>query len=369
MPITLSPNYTSWLGLLPLSASPGTTQLNAAATYYALSFVAMGKTLNAVRAFISAVTGTLGASDIVADLYDSAGGSGFPGASIETGKTPSSTVTASGWYDFTGFTTSLAAGQMYWIVFRNVTATPASNNCTFRQLTNPASGAYIGAANTRFQWSQASSTNSGVSWSVNANRSALRVAYSDSTYSGIPLSNAATAGVGDGVYSTRESGVVFTSPSNAALNVVGLAMLTTAKTGSPTGNPRLGLWTGSTPSNQGYTDAIPAAGVTTTQWIYAPFSAAIQIPAGSVVRVTLGETTQSDASGQRWNNPEFTRDTDSNSLGLLPFGSTLKKTYYDGSSWTDTQGSVFGFALILDPAGEFGSSGGGVSGSRIFGGF
>jgi hypothetical protein len=55
------------------------------------------------------------------------------------------------------------------------------------------------------------------------------------------------------------------------------------------------------------------------------------IQPGTVVRVTLGETTQSDASGNRWNNREFTWDTDANSTILLPWEGTCVKTYFDGS--------------------------------------
>ncbi len=49
----------------------------------------------------------------------------------------------------------------------------------------------------------------------------------------------------------------------------------------------------------------------------------------------------------------------------------MKQTYFDGSSWTDTSGPMYPFALLLNPAGEFGAgaAGGGVMGSRIFGGF
>lgn len=352
MPPTLFP-HAPRMGFMPVAASAATLAANAAATYYALSFVARAKTVNSFRTTVSAVAGVLGAADVVCDLWDSAGASGAPGASIETGKTPTATVNAAGQYEWTGFNTLLSEGQSYWAVWRNVNGVPATNNCTFRQLINPAPTQTLGSANTRFMWSQASSTNSGASWAVNAGRSALRIGYSDGSYSGIPLSNTSVGLVTDGVYGSREYGAVFVSPPGASLNVIGLAALLAAKTGAPTGLPRMGLWTGAVPSLRGYTPGIPAASVTTSQWVEGPLAANVVIPPASVVRVTLGETAQADASGNRWNAQEFSRDTDAGSLPLLGWASGFQKTYFDGAAWTDTLAAVFGHALILDPVTPF----------------
>lgn len=332
-----------------------TFQLNAAANRMAYSFVPdAARTLSAVRAYVSAVAGTLGASDITCDLYDSTGTNGAPGSSIETGKLPSSTITGAGWYDFTGFATALTANQQYWAVLTNVNGTPASNNCTFRVAADVSTKPSWGSTQNRQGWGTGTSTNSGSTYTSNATRSGHRVAYADSTYDGVPTSNAAAAAVGDGVYSSRESGVKFTSPANATLRVAGLAMYVASKTGSPTGSPRLGLWTGSSPSLLAYTADLPTTAIATNgMWVWSYFSSVQTIAGGTVCRVTLAETTQSDASGNRWNNFEVTWDTDSNSTILLPWDGSCQKTYYDGSSWTDTAGSLFGHALLLDTAQEF----------------
>lgn len=340
------------LGLLVGTVGSISTSLNASANWMAIGFVANGsRTLNGIRAYIATVTGTLGASDILCDLYDSAGTGAGPGASIETGKTPTATITATGWYDFTGFTTVLTVGQMYYAVFRNVNGSPASNFPAMRQIQSVGMVTNIGNQ-PRQMWAAATSTNSGSTWSVTASRTGIRLAYSDGTYDGIMYSNTQTALVADGVYNTRESGVVFTSPMNAILNVVGLAFYMSGKTGSPTGSPRFGLWTGTTPVNQIYS-TLPSTALTTTQWLTGTFSSPIIIQPSTVCRVTVGETTQSDSSSNRYSNTELIWDTDSNSLALLPFEGTLKKTYFDGSNWTDTSGSVFGFALLLDASSEF----------------
>jgi hypothetical protein len=51
-------------------------------------------------------------------------------------------------------------------------------------------------------------------------------------------------------------------------------------------------------------------------------------------------------------------DSDAGSLGFLPFGGTLVKTKYDGTTWTDTSGIVYPFGLLLDVTGEFVPAGG-----------
>ncbi len=344
-----------WMAGLPSATS--TQALSGAGSWAAYAFVAdAARTISAARVFVSAVTGTLAGTDITCDLYDSTGANGVPGSSAEAGKVPTATITASGWYDFTGFTTALTAGQTYWLVFKNVNATPASNNCTLRVVTGIANNFLVGTAATRFYWGFATSANSGSTWSANANQSGLRISYADGSYDGVAASNTAAAVVGDGVYSARESGVKFTSPANGVLKVAGIAMFLSTKTGSPTGSGRFGLWTGSTPANLAYTQSIPNTSITAIQWVYAYFSSVQTLQPGTITRITLGETTQSDASTARFNLREITWDTDSNSTILLPWEGTCVKTYFDGTStWTDTSGSIFGHALLLDTAGEFGA--------------
>ncbi len=108
--------------------------------------------------------------------------------------------------------------------------------------------------------------------------------------------------------------------------------------------------------NAGYADLL-AATISSNQFVYAEFPSVITIAPSTVVRLTLaGASGNADASGNRWNNVEHTWDSDADSLALKPFSGTAKKTYYDGSSWTDTPGSVTPFALLLDTAGEFGTN-------------
>jgi hypothetical protein len=170
----------------------------------------------------------------------------------------------------------------------------------------------------------------------------------------------ASAGVGDGVYSTRESGVKFTSPSNAVLRVNGLGFNAGPTVGSPTGSIRLGLWTGSTPVNAGYTANLTGKPGASSNICCAYFSSPIVILPGTVCRVTLAETAQIDSSSNYFLLQEISCDTDANSVILLPWNGTCQKTYFDGSNWTDSAlgTSLFGHALLLDTAQEFNPGGG-----------
>lgn len=357
------------LGWMPdYQVSTSTTQLNAAATWLAISFIANdAKTLSTIRAYVVALAGTLGANDITCDLYDSTGTNGAPGSAIETGKVPTATITGAGWYTFTGFSTALTANQQYWLVFKNVNGTPASNYCNMRSVTNLRMPYLLGSSAARFNWARAASVNSGSTWSIATGSPCIRIGYGDGSFDGMPLSNVAAAGSGDGIYGSNESGVKFTSPANAYLNARGVAFLFNGKTGSPAGLPRFGLWTGSSPVNQGYTTDLLSTSITGAQAVKAYFASTITINPNTVCRLTCGEDTNSDTSSNRYNLDEFIWDTDSNSELLLPWDGTCVKTYYNGSSWTDTAGSIFGHALILDTSGEF-ASGGGSGGGIIFGG-
>ncbi len=354
--MALQNRSTQVLGAPYSPAGSSTGSVNAAANWVALSFVpaANGLTLSEARIYVSAISGTLGASDITADLYDSTGASGGPGSAIETGKLPSATINAAGYYTFTGFTTALTGHSLYWIVLKNVNGTPATNFATIRFTNTPpvySMGDLVARVTT---WMRGTSTNSGSSWSLAA-RSCLRVGYSGGLYDGFPANNHLAAVVGDGVYGTRESGLLVTTP-NATIRAAGVAFQT-SHSGTPTGNLRYGLWTGTTPVNLAYTEGIPNAVAvnTSTNWMHDYFATVQTIPPRTVLRITMAESTQSDSSSNRYLGLEMPWDTDANSLPLLPWDGTCQKTYFDGSSWTDSPlgTSIFPHVLFLDCAGDF----------------
>jgi len=354
---------------VPTATAMGT---NAAATYAAFSFSPSGnKTLNAVRVYVSTVNGAPASGDIVADLWAANAGNGQPYSlsQIETGKLPTATISAPGYYDFNGFTTALTANTLYWIVFRNLNATPASINVQFRYVSGLVTGLQGGTGLFAGAWAAGSSSNSGSNWSVNTGRVGIRVAYSDGTYDGFPVNNVAAAGVGVGIYGAREAGMVFTSPPHTALRVSGVGIYLNGRTGTPSGLFRVGLWTGSTPINLGYA-SIPGAGSGVSGMVSGFFSSSVIIPPNTTVRVTGGEESNADASTARYNLLQCDYNATANSIALLPFQGTPNTTYFDGSGWTQgTLGQTFyPFAVILDSADPFANAVGPGSRNRFIGG-
>lgn len=345
-------------GLKDSGTSPSATTLALSAATTRLLFLFIppaSKTLNTVRFFVSAVSGTISSNGVVCDLWSMPTGAiaagTVPSASLESRATVTATPTGAGWVEVTGFTTALTAGTLYGLVIQNATGTPASNNFTARWvfgLDNSVLGTTVG-------WGKRHSTDSGTSYGTAANQvGGVRLGFSDGTYAGIPLSNVAAAGVGDGVYNTRESGDLFTTPANGKLVVKGIGTRIIV-TGTPTGSPRFRLYAGTslidtTASVLQYASTTIAEGF---------FASPVTLDAATAHRMVLGETAQADASGNRFAcNAEFTVENDADSRALLPFGG-MTKTYFDGSSWTDTNTSALEMWLILDTDGELASSGGG----------
>jgi hypothetical protein len=350
------------LGFYPKTvATPSTLALNAASTWLGFSFVPEASlTLAEVSIFVSAIAGTLAASDLTMSLYNDSG-SGFPasGAAVET-HSPASAATAGTWMRATGFATALTAGTPYWIVIKNANATPASNNFTVRY---PASGGgpwVLGDNGGFYGWANARTTTGDGGWGTrNTLAIALRLKYADGSYAGYPVQNAANSA--DLVYSTRESGLKFTMPPNSKVNAAGILCDIGPLTGTPAGGARFGFWKGSPPVNLGYTWTIPEALIAASGggWMQAMFvdgsgnRVDYILSAGDIVRITLAEASNSDTSANAYKMLEYTWDSDTNSLLLVPFEGTAGKTYFNGSTWTDTPNVLVPMALILDDAGEF----------------
>lgn len=310
------------------------------AAWEGLTIIGTGKTLSTVRAYINAVTGTLIAGDVTLSLYADSGATQVPtGAAIET-KNCSSAPTAAGWYEWTGFSTALTFGTRYWLVWKNANAAPTTNFPTMQRIADFVALSVNGRKN---------STNSGSTWSsLSGTAGAFRIAWSDGTYDGWPLSAAAALGSGNGVYAARECGSLMTIQGSP--RVVGAWMTVAANTGTPTGTPRLRIYSGS-----GTTPALIATSglaIQASTTLAAFFANDIILPPGAY-RLTLSETTQSDASTDRMNCYGFTVDNNAPSKALMPFGSQVLTYTTDGITFTDddTQGVPCGF--LLDAGNEF----------------
>lgn len=350
------------VGYLPQHPEQGTTtlQLSTAGTWLAMSFVLdTARTLNALEIRPSTVTGSVGVNDLTCDIYSDL--NGIPNASLASSNTLSSGAIAVGTTAvFSGFSLSLSAGTQYWAVFKNVNATPASNNVTWRYGLNGTGAANQLTANNNalWGWNKVHTTNSGTAWATTKLCAVfgLRLDFADSTYAGEPISSANNSASGVGVFGTNELGATFVSPANTVWNVRGIAMYV-GKIGSPPGNARFRLYNGTT--LLATTSVIPPGNVSTNICcLGARFSADQLILPGTTLRAVIGTDGAGDTSNY-FNTSENNLVNDANSKQLFPFATAsnpangIKKTFFNGASWVDTDTTLIPFALLLDSEGEF----------------
>jgi hypothetical protein len=232
----------------------GTLALNAAATWLSQAFmIPATKTLSKVSIYCTAVTGTLTQLECAVHSDTTSGTKGIPNTQLSNTTTVTTLPTGAAWVEFTGLSQSITGGVRHWLVFKNNTATPASNNLTLAcgnasdNMGPPFSVNFATSGNGGMQ-QRGSTTNSGSTWTMEVGGWAhLWLEFNDGTYCGWPIQSFAWGGTGSAVYSSREVGVVYTTPNNnVTTNIIG-CVIPCARTGTPTGALRARLYTGSTP--------------------------------------------------------------------------------------------------------------------------
>ncbi len=321
------------------------------------------KTLNAVKVFASAVGGTLGASDLVCDIYSDTAGTG-PNASLATTSTVTATPTGAAWVEFTGFSLALTAGTQYWIVLRNANAVPGTNFPTYRYGATSSfvcpvlsEGSFWGSGSVK------TSSNSGGAWATSSGNFSCgwRMQYSDGTYDGVPVSGIAALAAASGTFGKQAVGVQLVTPPGTTLNIRGAGM-GFIKNGTP-GASVFKLYNGS--SILGTSASIPAANVGSSMGFRAAlFASTFAVVAGTTLNLVLCDLTTGDTNANGYEQQAYTVDNNANSFALMPFEGTLQLVtttdYTVGSpTFTPTQTTVIPFALVLDSTGEFASAGGG----------
>jgi hypothetical protein len=339
------------------------TQINAAANRWAMAFIPnftdATKALSKILFYIQSVTGTLGANDIVCDIYDDSA-TGVPGSSLESRNTVTTTPTSALWVEATGFTVTLTRGVRYWLVVRNANASPASNYFTVRSLSANAILSQLFCAHSIWGWSRVISTDSGSTWGSPLSSSVnIRLQYADSTYQGQPLSDQTTL-VGK-VYAGRKSGVYFTTPPNVKLSIASIAMAI-AKAGTPTVGAQFEVYDNVTLI--GTTDVIPLKSISSGYAHVAHLTSPVTLPVGGIVRIVLAEPSNADSSSNYWQTQGYVIENSAASKALLPFGG-IQKTYYDGSSWAQTDTEAPAFWMTGNTSGEFLSQGGLTARNRL----
>lgn len=321
---------------------------SAAGSWGAIGFQATAsRTLNELHVSISSVTGSLTTGDLRLALYDDS--TGKPGSELE-GRNSSGTP-ATGWNSITGYTTSVTAGNVYWIVFRNMDATPGTNNFSVQRRLVSASGLGItnnGTSGTLGAWMSATSTDSGTNWTRATGAYPVVLVWSDGTTEGIPIvsTNSTTCQI----YSSRECGLHIRTGA-IGVRITGITSPLN-KNGSPTGSLRYRLYEGTGNSRTllgtTYTTGVVTTSTPTltTMW----FASALTLKPYTWYTLAASETTQSDNSTNRFNVTAYTLRSTYTSLFSTGLSAAPKISLSTdgGSTWADTDDSWAHVVAVLD---------------------
>jgi len=349
------------LGFLPRQVATLSWALNAAATWLGYSFVLQqSRTLSKIQVYASAVNGVLGANDLTCDIYSDVNGVAV--ASLQSVNTVTATPAGAAHVEFTGFTQALTSGVRYWIVLKNVNATPAANYPTYLYgheytLASVLTGGPIGQAN--WGYSKLTTLDSGVTWATQAvnNTGSYRLEFNDATFAGFPIEFSGAEDTNT-VYGTREVGVQFTMPAGPTFNM-DYAALWIDKVGTPS-NSLVYRIRDSARNLILESRAIPAGNVFGGAGYYgAVFPSTISLSPSGTYTLTLAELTNADAVANRYRTWYFQVENVASTLSLMPFMGTQRGIAFDGATWTVLPTRMFPFALGRNDTTPFVCSGGG----------
>jgi hypothetical protein len=344
----------SWPGFYFGMGSAG--NLNAANTYtaFGLYMQEASNTLASVDLYINSIQ--LTGNQITVEVWSADSLTLKPSSIIANGGSTPTSVTATGWLNVPfGTPPTLAANTFYWIVCKNTNGTPGTYYFALRQgsATPFVMGGMI--ANS-YGHCAICGCSAGVWGAPSGGRALYRANFGDSTFDGMPLEN---TGFMSSVYGSRESGVQFTTPANVNLNVIGVRLPVFRYSGD-TYTFAFKMYTGASPALLATTNyslgQSYAAGSAYDNVNF--FSSSQQIPAGTVVTLTLY-----NPSGDSTHYVEsYYLKVKADATSIIPMSAQQAENL--SGSWAYTSGQFPPFALILDPATPY-YSGGGV-GSPIF---
>lgn len=365
-----------------------TTALNTNATWVAYSFLPdLNKTLNSVRIYASALTGTpTNANDFTCGIYSDTG-AGKPNANISGGSDQSINATpgALGWFQFDGFTAALTAGTLYWIVFKNPNTTDASASTifpTYQHWTGSLTFNIGGKSNLQ-TGVRTTSTNSGGAWgSIAAGITpSMSLIFSDTTYYGMPIqTNAAdTTKIFNNGSASIEVGVKLTTPANGQMNIKAVSWYISTAT-TFVGPAIVKIYAGSSTSActlLAQSQTVATGNITAVEPAMFYFTSPVTLSANTVYRVVLADTASTGTTSKFLELLNVTFDSAIAGLSALtPFNGTMVKTTTPSgtstpgnsplTAFTDSSfGEVIPVALFLDTNGEFTSTGGGGGGTPV----
>lgn len=335
-----------------------TDSLNAAGTWTAYRFQPeYSLTVASVTVVKSAQTGALVTADFSAEIYSDI--ATVPGTSLATCLPPNSVPVNNSTTTFHTCNYAVTAGNYYWVVLKNLNASPAANFMSY-QTSHSGMSLRVGA-----NWNSFRTTDSGANWTQNvAGAGGWRIEYSDGSFGGTAVKAGTVTG---NIFDTTELGIVFTIPSDwPTLNVAG-AMGALSKTGAP-GAANIALYEGTNVVATSSTSVILSTSIATTLDYHSFYFPTVQtmLP-GSTYRLTFREGTVGDGSGNRYNHYVITMvDTSTTTTNTMPFGGTMRATTLSGGAWTDSTTSVSAISVILDANNPFDFSAGGTRANAFF---
>lgn len=345
------------VGWLPSNNSAGNAKeltLANGARWIAYSFVlSEAKTLNSIGWYIDYIQGAITTGDVRYDIYSDA--SAAPNASLANSTVTSGSMANASWVRQTGYSLALSAGVRYWVVARNVDATPLTNYLAIKVPVGSMQANFTMQSNDAF-FAFNESVNSGASWNNDNGYGLfpLVLEFSDSTYFGLPMAERLRAADDNGtfgVYATRERGSKITTPANAKM-IVKCLTFQTAKVNAPTGAMRYRIYQDTTLID---TTATVATWPGNTPLC---FTTPVTLLPSTVYRFVVSETTQADSSTDRIGVTYFPSISATAAYQeLKPFGSATAGTYYNGATWSDLTTEYVPFVMTLEKNGEFAVSG------------
>jgi hypothetical protein len=322
-------------------------------------FENVGRTVDHVRLFVQAVTGSPVAGDQTIEIQpDSSGApSGTPitNGTLTTATTPAANIIVD--FSPSGTHPVLSNATQYHLVAKNATG---STTVTYRLLQNTPP-MFESSPNNLAGYGCQTSANSGSTWAACGSQGItyFRIDFSNGDHRGIPIENTtlgtASLTANEKLFNGKLIAMNFTTANVTGLqpNVTGVSCFV-KKVGNPTGNLTGVLYK----DNGTDISAVTGGSATTT---YTPsqiaasggqtifkFASAVTLSPNTIYKFAFSNS-QTDTSSNYYYLTHYQINTDATDLAMMPFAGTLRQAYCTASctstgqsaNWTiDTNGSI-----------------------------
>ena len=317
-----------------------------------------------VKVYVSSVTGSPSASD--AKFAFHADNGGVPNSTAIEEVSASGAPSGGSILTSNAFSGTLSPG-FYWLVNRNANGSSGSNHYTLRWLVvgsgvrqkpvGPAAmgvNSYGGAVRTSVT---AGNWTNDVRVAPAAN---IQVRCGGGQVIGF-VGSTLIQDTANTAYGTREVGTTcVTRATDPTYRVKGITVNLAYNGTAPDAQYCLRTGSASTPGSATCTQKILAANITNNgdSWYPAYFASPVTIAPSTRFHLTVRADSGGGSSTNRFQIDEMRTETDAQTLASYPFGGCDQTFTTNGTSFSQTQGRLMGFGLILDSTQPFSTSGG-----------